>query len=497
MTYFLGIDIGGTVIKSGLYDGQGREKAVASEVDNGVAARVGWSERNMDDMWRIVVKTIRHVLAKSGVAGDEVAGVSFSAHGKGLYALDADGRPVRNGIISSDNRSLSIVKAWKASGLDAASYPYGYQQLWTGHPVSLLAWMKANEPENYRRTHHVLMAHDYVRYKLTGAIAAEVTNISGSNLYNVEKGAYDPMLFKLFGIEEMEGRLPPVVGSEEQVAGVSAKAAEETGLKAGTPVFGGFFDVVSAAVCAGLADPRFVNVVMGTWTIVTWTTDRIIKPAGDDWPYIWGRYCMPGRYFVHEGSPTSAGNLEWFVRTFLQNMPDSYRQADAMIASLPKAATGVQFLPYLFASNLGDDLSGGLYGLANAHNLGQVLQAVYEGVCFSQHVHLERIVKLSGRDKTLRLTGGPTRSRPWMQMVADVSEMPVEVMHVEQSGCLGAAIAAAVGSGLYKGFAEAMLAMCPSGAVIEPDAGSLSAYRDKYTAFRQLAEGLSSLPAHA
>lgn len=89
----------------------------------------------------------------------------------------------------------------------------------------------------------------------------------------------------------------------------------------------------------------------------------------------------------------------------------------------------------------------------------RVLQAVYEGIRFSQHVHLERIVKLSGRDKTLRLTGGPTRSKPWMQMVADISEMPVEVMHVEQSGCLGAAIAAAVGTGAHKGFKEAMAAM--------------------------------------
>jgi L-xylulokinase len=495
VTYFLGIDIGGTVIKSGLYDGEGREKAVASEVDNGVAVRVGWSERNMHDMWRIVVKTIRRVVAESGVAVADIAGISFSAHGKGLYALDADGEPVRNGIISSDNRALAVVKGWKAAGLDAASYPFGYQQLWTGHPVSLLAWMKANEPENYGRTRHVLMAHDYVRYKLTGVFAAEVTNISGSNLYNVDTGAYDPALFRMFGIDEMEGCLPPVCGSEERVAGLSAKAAEETGLKVGTPVFGGFFDVVSAAVCAGLADARFVNVIMGTWTIVTWTTDQILKAPGNDWPYIWGRYCMPGRYFVHEGSPTSAGNLEWFVRTFLGGIPDVYHQADLMISSLPKAATGIQFLPYLFASNLGDDLTAGLHGLANAHGLAHVLQAVYEGICFSQHVHLERIVGLSGRDKTLRLTGGPTRSRPWMQMVADISEMPVEVMHVEQSGCLGAAIAAAVGTGLYPGFAEAMTAMCPSGEWVAPDASSFSAYRSKYAAFRRLADTLAVLPA--
>jgi len=109
------------------------------------------------------------------------------------------------------------------------------------------------------------MAHDWVRYKLTGEFGAEITNISGSNLYNVDTGAYEPELFKLFGIEEMQDSVAPVIGSTESRAGISAKASEETGLLAGTPVYGGFFDVVSAAVCAGLADERFINVVMGTW----------------------------------------------------------------------------------------------------------------------------------------------------------------------------------------------------------------------------------------
>ena len=340
-------------------------------------------------MWRTVCATVREVLAIGGISPHDVAGVSFSAHGKGLYLVDADGAPVRNGVISSDNRALPIVRKWKAEGVDAKAYPRGYQQLWSGHPVSLLAWLKANEPENYRRIRHVLMAHDWVRYKFTGAFGAEVTNISGSDLYNVSKGAYDPELFALFGVDEMLGCMPPILGSEQSLSGVSRAAAEETGLIEGTPVYGGFFDVVSAAVCAGLSDARFINVVMGTWTIVTWTTDHMetTKPH----PYIWGRYCIPGRFFVHEGSPTSAGNLEWFVHTFMPDATNAYDRCNAMVESLGKGETNVQFLPYLFSSNLGDNLSAGFYGLANAHGLNHVVQAVYEGICFSQHVHLRAI----------------------------------------------------------------------------------------------------------
>ena len=494
MAHFLGIDIGGTVIKSGLYDACGNEKAVAALNDPAVTGPVGWSERDMHAMWKTVCATVRQVLVDSGITPADVKGVSFSAHGKGLYAVDRDGEPVRNGIISSDNRALAQVLEWRGRGVDRAAYPHAYQQVWAGHPVSLLAWLKDNEAGSYRRIHRILMAHDWIRYRFTGEFGAEITNISGSNLYNVDAGAYEPELFRLFGIEEMQDCTAPVIGSAESRAGVSAKAAEETGLLAGTPVYGGFFDVVSAAVCAGLADERFINVVMGTWTISTWIAGRI--PAAEH-PYTWGRYCIPGKYFVHEGSPTSASNLEWFVRNFMPSVDHPYRRCDEMVASLNKGETRIQFLPYLFSSNLGDNLSGGFYGLANAHCLPQLVQAVYEGICFSQHVHLERILALSGRDRLLRLTGGPARSRVWMQMVADISEMPVEVMHVRESGCLGAAVAAAVGSGVYPTFVDAMAAMCPTGERLEPDRQAAPRYREKYAAFRELARTLDTLPAAA
>ena len=491
MAHFLGVDIGGSVIKSGLFDEHGLEKAVASRNDPAMAGPVGWSERDMGSMWQTVCSTVRQVIAESGVQPSDIRGVSFSAHGKGLYAVDRDGEPVRNGIISSDNRAISFVRQWKADRVDATACPYAYQQVWPSHPVSLLAWLKENEAGNYGRIHRILMAHDWVRYKFTGEFGAELTNISGSNLFNVDRGEYEPALFKLFGIEEMQQCTAPIIGSTESSAGVSARAADETGLLAGTPVYGGFFDVVSAAVCAGLADPNYINIIMGTWTIETWIADHI--PAADH-PYTWGRYCIPGKYFVHEGSPTSASNLEWFIRTFMPDVAQPYQRCNEMVATLRKGETGVQFLPYLFSSNLGDNLSGGFYGLANAHGLAHLIQAIYEGICFAQHSHLERILALSGRDRLLRITGGPARSEVWMQMVADISEMPVEVMHVKESGCLGAAIAAAVGSGTYASFLDAMAAMCPNGTRLEPDRSATTRYREKYTYFRELARTINTLP---
>ncbi len=491
MAYFLGIDIGGSVIKSGLYDEYGQEKAVVSMSDPTITPHVGWSERNMEGMWQTICASIRKALAQSKIDAHDVRGVSFSAHGKGLYAVNKEGNPVRNGIVSSDNRALPQVRRWKEEGIDKLAYPYAYQQLWACHPVSLLAWLKENEPENYGQIHRILMAHDWIRYKFTGEFGAEITNISGSNLFNPQTGQYDPALFKLFGIEEMQSSTAPVINSSQPLAGITPQAAEETGLKAGTAVFGGFFDVVSAAVCAGLSDEKRINVVMGTWTISTWISNEFQK--SERHPYIWGRYCIPETYFVHEGSPTNASNLEWFIRNFMPDNPNPYEHCNQMVASLPKAGTPLQFLPYVFSSNLGDNLAGGLYGLNSTHTQAHIIQAIYEGIAFAQQAHLEHILALSGKDCTLRLTGGPTRSRVWSQMVADLSGLPVEVLKIGESGCLGAAIAAAVGTGTYPDFSSAMQAMCPAGEAIMPDTKAANAYQEKYLAFRQLAKTLDTI----
>ena len=106
---------------------------------------------------------------------------------------------------------------WKANRAATRSYPYGYQQVWTGHPVSLLAWLKANETASFGKIRYILMAHDWVRYKLTGKFGAEITNISGSNSININTGSYDPALFDLFGIAELTDRIAPVIGSEESL----------------------------------------------------------------------------------------------------------------------------------------------------------------------------------------------------------------------------------------------------------------------------------------
>ncbi|TAT62779.1 carbohydrate kinase, partial [Enterobacter cloacae] len=183
-------------------------------------------------------------------------------------------------------------------GIPEKLYPHTRQTLWTGHPASLLRWVKENEPQRYQQIGCVMMAHDYLRWCLTGVKGCEESNISESNLYNMNTGQYDPQITRWLGISEIDNALPPVVGSAEICGEITAQAAALTGLATGTPVVGGLFDVVSTAICAGLHDEHTLNAVMGTWAVTSGIANALRD--NEPHPYVYGRYVHPQQYIVHE-----------------------------------------------------------------------------------------------------------------------------------------------------------------------------------------------------
>lgn len=407
MEYWLGLDCGGTFIKAGLYDRRGHEHGVARRNLAIVAPQPGWAERDMASLWRTAADVIREVLSASGVAAGAIQAIGISAQGKGAFLLDKQGQPLGNAMLSSDQRALALVQEWQRQGVPQALYPQTRQTLWTGHPVSLLRWLKRHQPERYARIGSVLMAHDYLRYCLTGELACEETNISESNLYLMRSGRYDPALAQLLGIGDIMPALPTIVGSADIAGRVAANAAAITGLQTGTPVVGGLFDVVSTALCAGLQDETRLNAVMGTWSVTSGITDAIVE--GFDHPFVYGRHAESGQYIVHEASPTSAANLEWFCRQWgLQD----YGQLNRWVAALPKAAGDLLFAPFLYGSNAGLGLSASFYGLQAFHQREHLVQAIYEGVVFCHMTHLNRMRRRFPETQALRVTGGPCQIPP-------------------------------------------------------------------------------------
>ncbi|EAZ4876609.1 carbohydrate kinase [Salmonella enterica] len=489
-TFWLGIDCGGTYLKAGLYDAEGHEHGIHRQSLQTLSPLPGYAERDMHQLWQQCAATIAGLLKQTGVSGGQIKGIGISAQGKGLFLLDKQNRPLGNAILSSDRRALNIVERWQQDGIPQKLYPVTRQTLWTGHPASLLRWVKEHEPQRYAHIGCVMMAHDYLRWRLTGVKGCEESNISESNLYNMTTGRYDSRLTQWLGISEIDHAQPPVVGSAETGGKISEEAAAITGLAAGTPVVGGLFDVVSTALCAGIDDEFTLNAVMGTWAV----TSGIARGLRDHeaHPYVYGRYVNDGQYIVHEASPTSSGNLEWFTAQWGELSFDEINRA---VASLPKAGSDLFFLPFLYGSNAGLEMTSGFYGMQALHTRAHLLQALYEGVVFSHMTHLNRMRERFTEVRTLRVTGGPAHSDVWMQMLADVSGLRIELPQVEETGCFGAALAARVGTGVYRSFSEAQRALKHPVRTLLPDMTAHARYQRKYNHYQYLIEALQGYHA--
>lgn len=485
MNYYLGIDCGGTFIKSALFDNNGQMLAGVRENVTVISEQAGYAERDMKQLWQICAKTIHATITKSGLNPTAIKGIGISAQGKGVFLLDKQNQPLGNAILSSDQRSIDIVKQWQNLGIPEKLYPITRQTLWTGHPVSILRWIKDNQSERYANIGSVLMSHDYLRFCLTDELYCEKTNISESNLYNMAQGNYDFDLANSLGIPEIIEKLPPIIGSHQIAGYVTEQAAEQTGLAVGTPVVGGLFDVVATALCANLDDETKLNAVLGTWSVVSGITDKIddTQPL----PFVYGRYAEAEKFIVHEASPTSAGNLEWFIKQW-GNL--SYDEINQGISALPPASSSVLFVPFLYGSNAGLGMQAGFYGLQAHHTQMHLLQAVYEGVLFSLMYHLERMLQRFPKTTVLRITGGPAKSAVWMQMLADLTGIKLEIPQVEETGCLGAALMA------MKGLNESNSSIEMLNTSIQyfyPNTENLGAYQQKYQRYQNLVALLKTL----
>lgn len=495
-TYVLGIDNGGTVSKAAVYALDGREIAVCGEKIAMRLPRPGFTERDMDELWLANVKVIRRAIERAGIAPEEIAGVAVTGHGNGMYLLGCDGRPVYPGIISTDTRAKAYVRRWSESGAAKRILPKTMQSIWAGQPTALLAWFKEHEPEVLEKTRHVMMCKDYIRYKLTGEVWAEITDLSGTGLMNVRDVCYDRELLEEYGLGDMLDKLAPIRYSAEVCGLVGEAAARETGLRAGTPVAGGLFDIDACAIASGITDEEKFCVVAGTWSINEYITK---KPVVSKDLFMTSLYCMPGYWLALEGSPTSASNLEWFIDALLEERGAPreaaaiYERVNALVESAKPEESSIIFLPFLYGSNADANAKSCFIGVNGWHTKAHLLRAVYEGVVFSHKAHIDRLLAFRDPPRAVRIAGGAVKSRVWVQMFADCLGVPVELTASTELGALGAAICAGVATGRYASFKDAADSMVRVDYVCYPDAARGALYEAKYRNYRKAIASLSGL----
>ena len=491
--FLLGIDNGNTISKAAIFDLEGHEIQVSSRQVKSDFPHKGWTERSMDELWQNTAAAVKEALSISGIKPAQIIGIGTTGHGNGIYLLDKEGRPARAGIQSLDSRAADIIDNWNHKGLHDRTFPFTTQAFWPAQPNALLAWIKQNEPEVYQRIGAVLMVKDYIKYCLTGEITSDFTDMSGTSLMDVRQKSYSDELLDFYDIGDIRPALPTLMNSFEIAGRVTAKAADATGLAAGTPVVGGLFDVDASALGAGVHQPGQMCIVAGTWSInEIVTADPIVDPT----LFMTSIYTVPDLWLTIEASATSATNLEWFVTQFCAEEKAAaekrgisvYDVCSELVDSLPPGGSDIIFHPFLFGSNVQASARSGFYGIAGWHTKAHMLRSLYEGVVYGHLSHFEKLRDASSQVDVARLSGGGAHSSVWTQIFADTLQLPMEVPEGIEIGARGAALSAGIGVGVYKDHADAVAQAVKLDRRQEPNPAATPFYLERYAEYKNLLE---------
>ena len=489
MQYYLGIDSSTTATKALLMDQKGKVIGTFSSSYDYEAPRPLWTEQDPGLWWTAAVEAIQGVLHETEIAGEAVVCVGLTGQMHGMVALDQDGEVIRPAILWNDQRTgAECDQIRDLVGKEQFIQITGNDAL-TGFTAPKILWVKNQEPENYARIAQILLPKDYLRFKLTGLYAADKAGGAGTVLFDLKTRDWSPDL--LGKLEINQEWMPKTFEGTEVTGQISAKAAEATGLKAGTPVVGGGGDQAAGAVGMGAVVPGVVSLTLGTSGVVfAATPEPWIESEGRLHAFC---HALPGMWHLMGVMLSAAGSLRWY-RDVVAPGEDFGALTDAAGEVAP-GAEGLLFLPYLTGERTPhpDPLAKGAFvGLTVRHSREHLTRAVMEGVAFGLRDSFE-LIKAAGLEKIgqVRVTGGGSNSPIWRQIIADVLDVELVGVNTAEGSAFGAAILAAVGSGAYSTVQEA----CSE--IIQITEGTTpgkerSAYQDCYQAYRDLYPALKA-----
>jgi len=449
---WLGIDIGTGGSRALLVDERGAVRAgYTAAHEDMMMARPLWAEQRPENWWDASVTAIRGVLAAAGVAGSAVKGIGLSGQMHGLVILDAADQVIRPSLIWCDQRSQAQVDWVNAKLGKEAVLRYIANPVLTGFTLPKLLWVRDNEPANYERVRKMLLPKDYVRFRLTGEFASEVSDASGTAVFDVVNRRWSYEMMDGLGIDR--AILPKCYESAETTGAVTAQVAELTGLAAGTPVVGGGGDQASSAVGNGIVESGIVSCTLGTSGVVFAHMDNVAyDPAGRVHTFC---HAVRGKWHVMGVTQGAGLSLQWFRNQLAAGT--AYDALTAEAANAPRGAQGLFWLPYLMGErtpHLDATARGGWVGLTASHKRADLIRAVIEGVSYSQRDCLEIIEALGVPVSSVRASGGGAQSAFWRKLLAGILHKRIVTLATQEGSAYGAALLALAGSGEYASVPE-------------------------------------------
>ena len=483
MTAIVGLDVGTTGVKAIALSPDGVVLATATRGYPLSTPRARWSEQDPEDWWAAAQAALAEV-----AAGRNVAGIGLSGQMHGLVTLDSEGRVIRPAILWNDQRTAAeCAEIESLIGVERLVQLTGNRAL-TGFTAPKLLWLRRHEPDAYARIARVLLPKDYVRLGLTGAWAIDASDASGTLLLDVARRDWSAEVVD--ALELPREWLPPVLESPE-VSGRLTSGRSDA-VSPGIPVAAGAGDQPAAAVGVGATRPGTLSVVLGTSGVVL----APLPAYAHDAEARVHAFChaRPDTWQAMGVMLSAAGSLQWLHDTLAKDVPFDALVAEA--AAWPPDAEGLLFLPYLAGErtpHADPDARGAFVGLELRHDRGALVRAVLEGVAFGLADSLDLLRALGVEAARARVSGGGARSGLWLEIVASVLGVPLELTESEEGSAFGAALLGGVAGGVFRDVDEAVARCVRVTSTVEPNTAWSDAYREAHERYRALYPALRAV----
>lgn len=501
MSLLCGIDIGTSATKVLLCRPNGKVLATASTEYPVYTPKPGWSEQEPEDWWKATVQGIAAACKKAKVKASAITGIGLSGQMHGSVFVDKSGKSLRRALLWNDQRTGAECAEieQRAGGRDQLISMVSNVAL-TGFTAPKILWVRKNDPKTYGKTHRILLPKDYIRLKLTGEYASEVSDAAGTLLLDIGNRTWHLGLLERLEIDK--DLMPPVYESPEVSGKVSAAAAKLTGLTPGTPVVGGAGDQPAGAVGNGIVTSGIVSATMGTSGVVFAHSDNPVPNADGNLQSFC--HAVPGKWCVFGCMLSAGGSLQWLRNTLFDKEIEKLRRTKkdlgqlypAMIeeaAQAPAGCEGLIFLPYLTGERCpypDPQARGAWIGLTVRHKRSHMIRAVLEGITFGMRDQIEIMRSRGVAITQVRASGGGAASRFWRQMQADMYKANVVTINTREGGALGVALLAAVGTGEYATVPEACKAAIRVTETLKPKQAGARVYDDLYPTYQALYRSL-------
>lgn len=498
MGVYLGIDVGTSGTKTLAMREDGEILATATVEYPLSSPRPGWSEQQPDHWWQATIKSVRKILKEGAVAPADVRGIGLSGQMHGSVFLDKSHAVIRPALLWNDQRTQAECDEIEArAGGRAALIEMVANPALTGFTAPKILWLRKHEPRHFARTVKVLLPKDYVRFRLTGEFATEVSDASGTLLLDVRHRRWcQPLLERL---ELDESLLPTVYESEEVSGKLTAAVGKQLGLPAGVPVVGGGGDQAAGAVGNGIVKRGVISATLGTSGVVFAHSDDVqYDPQGRVHTFC---HAVRGKWHVMGVVLSAGGSLQWYrnnlaeaeVAAAKRKKVDPYELLTAQASAAPPGCEGLYFLPYLTGErtpHADPHARAAWIGLTLRHSRPHLVRAVMEGATYAMRDCLEIIRGMNIPVREIRLSGGGARSPFWRQMQADIYGQKVVTINAAEGPAYGVALLAAAGTGAYKNVVEACGAAIQVVTTTEADPRAKKTYNAAYPLYGQLYRSL-------